>query len=105
MGKLEPHSVLILLLLIADAAQVAVGGTKEYSRADFPAAFVFGSGTSAYQVEGAAKEDGRTPSIFDTYTLDGKFLPIAHCYYYTMPKPRKLAWRQWRCGMRRLSQI
>ncbi|GAB2289611.1 Belongs to the glycosyl hydrolase 1 [Dionaea muscipula] len=70
MGKLEPHSVLILLLLIADAAQVAVGGTKEYSRADFPADFVFGSGTSAYQVEGAAKEDGRTPSIFDTYTLD-----------------------------------
>lgn len=29
----------------------------------FPDGFVFGSATAAYQVEGAAAEQGRTPSI------------------------------------------
>ncbi|XP_031402108.1 beta-glucosidase 11-like isoform X2 [Punica granatum] len=48
-----------------------VSGADKYSRHDFPPGFVFGAGTSAYQVEGAAEEDGRTPSIFDTYAHSG----------------------------------
>ncbi|KAJ4969203.1 hypothetical protein NE237_015904 [Protea cynaroides] len=44
------------------------------SREDFPSDFVFGSGSSAYQVEGAAFDDGRTPSIWDTFTHSGKVL-------------------------------
>ncbi|MED6155517.1 glycosyl hydrolase 1 [Stylosanthes scabra] len=41
-----------------------------YSRDDFPHDFIFGSATTAYQVEGAANEDGRTPSIWDTFAHD-----------------------------------
>jgi len=33
----------------------------------FPAGFVWGAATSAYQVEGAARKGGRGPSIWDTF--------------------------------------
>ncbi|WP_405997439.1 GH1 family beta-glucosidase [Streptomyces sp. NBC_00829] len=41
------------------------GTTRELR---FPAAFRWGTATAAYQIEGAAQEDGRTPSIWDTFS-------------------------------------
>ncbi|MEU1161674.1 GH1 family beta-glucosidase [Streptomyces sp. NPDC005921] len=38
------------------------------SDTSFPPGFVWGAATAAYQVEGAAAEDGRTPSIWDTFS-------------------------------------
>jgi beta-glucosidase len=34
----------------------------------FPPDFLWGAATSAYQIEGAVREDGRTPSIWDTFS-------------------------------------
>ena len=34
---------------------------------DFPADFVWGTATAAYQIEGATHEGGRGPSIWDTF--------------------------------------
>lgn len=41
----------------------------------FPTDFLWGTATASYQIEGAAQEDGRTPSIWDTYArTPGKVL-------------------------------
>ncbi|XP_068344998.1 beta-glucosidase 42-like [Pyrus communis] len=42
--------------------------SHEVCRSDFPPNFVFGVGTSAYQVEGACKDGGRGPSIWDAFS-------------------------------------
>ncbi len=34
----------------------------------FPASFIWGTATASYQIEGAVKEDGRLPSIWDTFS-------------------------------------
>ncbi|WP_329068001.1 GH1 family beta-glucosidase [Streptomyces sp. NBC_01429] len=34
----------------------------------FPPGFLWGTATAAYQIEGATQEDGRTPSIWDTFS-------------------------------------
>ncbi|KAF6142465.1 hypothetical protein GIB67_039429 [Kingdonia uniflora] len=59
-------SLFFLLLQIT-----LITNTSSFSRDNFPTHFVFGSGTSAYQVEGAAAEDGRTPSVWDTFAHSG----------------------------------
>ncbi|XWS71304.1 hypothetical protein CRYUN_Cryun03dG0126700 [Craigia yunnanensis] len=58
------HLFLFQLNLVVFAVDV-------YSRNDFPPGFVFGAATSAFQYEGAVNEDGRTPSIWDTFTHAG----------------------------------
>ncbi|MDI5944201.1 family 1 glycosylhydrolase, partial [Micromonospora sp. DH15] len=54
----------------------------------FPEGFVWGSATASYQIEGAATEDGRGPSIWDTYshtpgrTLNGDTGDVAADHYH-----------------------
>ncbi|MFG1925468.1 GH1 family beta-glucosidase [Cryptosporangium sp. NPDC048952] len=56
----------------------------------FPAEFVFGSATASYQIEGAATEDGRGPSIWDTFShtpgkvLNGDTGDIADDHYHRL---------------------
>ncbi|KAL3688445.1 hypothetical protein R1sor_014754 [Riccia sorocarpa] len=42
--------------------------TWDLHRSDFPKTFVFGTATSAFQVEGATDEGGRGPTIWDEFT-------------------------------------
>ena len=44
------------------------GNQLQMARRTFPEDFWWGSATAAYQIEGAVKEDGRTPSIWDTFS-------------------------------------
>ncbi|XP_077212166.1 beta-glucosidase 31-like [Tasmannia lanceolata] len=75
-SKVEAYVVRLgrhLLLFVVSVA-VNYGNVIGISRHDFPPGFIFGAGSSAYQVEGAAAEDGRKPSIWDTYANAGKIL-------------------------------
>jgi beta-glucosidase len=53
----------------------------------FPDGFLWGASTSSYQVEGAVAEDGRVPSIWDTYShtpgkIDGGGTGDVACDHY-----------------------
>jgi beta-glucosidase len=58
----------------------------------FPEDFLWGSATASYQIEGATAEDGRTPSIWDTYSrvpgavLNGDTGDVACEHYHRMPE-------------------
>jgi beta-glucosidase len=57
-----------------------------------PSTFRWGTATSAYQIEGAVAEDGRTPSIWDTFCRvpgaidNGDIGDIACDHYHRMPE-------------------
>ena len=62
----------------------------------FPADFTWGFAASAYQIEGAAAEDGRGPSIWDTFArqpgaiADGSTGDVACDHYHRYPDDVRL---------------
>ncbi len=64
----------------------------ELSIPRFPEGFLFGAATASYQIEGAVDEDGRTSSIWDTFShtpgkvLHGDTGDLAADHYHRMPQ-------------------
>ena len=62
----------------------------------FPDSFLWGAATASYQIEGAAKEDGRKPSVWDTFsakrgrTLNGDTGAVACDHYHRYESDIKL---------------
>lgn len=62
-----PFLCSLLLCFLATITLATKIDTGWLSRKSFPKGFVFGTATSAYQVEGMAHKDGRGPSIWDEF--------------------------------------
>jgi beta-glucosidase len=66
--------------------------TSRPSGRQFPADFLWGSATAAYQIEGAVAEGGRGPSIWDTFSarpgavLNGDTGAVAADHYHRVPE-------------------
>nr|BAK08154.1 predicted protein [Hordeum vulgare subsp. vulgare] len=58
---------LLRALVLLSLALLANGRDTDLSRDSFPKGFVFGTASSAYQVEGNALKYGRGPCIWDTF--------------------------------------
>ncbi|HWO64807.1 MAG TPA: GH1 family beta-glucosidase [Umezawaea sp.] len=73
-----------------------VGQRATEATAELPANFLWGVATSAYQIEGAVAEDGRTPSIWDTFCrVPGAVIrqengDVACDHYHRMPQDVEL---------------
>jgi beta-glucosidase len=67
-------------------------GKKAETDPSFPADFLWGAATSAYQIEGAAHEDGREDCIWDAFarvpgaTFKGDSAEVAADHYHRMPE-------------------
>ncbi|KAG0610477.1 hypothetical protein M758_7G069000 [Ceratodon purpureus] len=72
MGILQRSSKVVFtaicIAVILSQQFVTAAETPSVVRSSFPNGFIFGTASAAYQYEGAAHEDGRGPSIWDTFS-------------------------------------
>ena len=77
---------------LALAPHFAVAQDNQANGVTFPKSFFWGASTAAYQVEGAANEDGRGPSIWDEFArqpgkvINGDTGDVACDHYHRWPE-------------------
>src|SRR3954452_7687555 len=68
----ELAQTLVSAAALGAAGAAPIGAVAQSSPAakprSFPNNFVWGCATASYQIEGAANEDGRAPSVWDTFS-------------------------------------
>ncbi len=80
----------------AGSPVVGPAARSDLAGGHFPADFWWGAATASYQIEGAAAEEGRTPSIWDTFsktpgkTLNGDTGDVACDHYHRMEEDLRL---------------
>ncbi|KAF8403881.1 hypothetical protein HHK36_011987 [Tetracentron sinense] len=67
-GYLVSGILVLANLLARFEVVIASHDSASFNRSSFPAGFVFGTASAAYQYEGSANEDGKGPSIWDYFT-------------------------------------
>lgn len=62
------RSTVWVLLWVIIEIDSGFSQSSDINRTSFPQGFVFGTASSSYQYEGAVKEDGRGPTVWDTFS-------------------------------------
>jgi beta-glucosidase len=79
-------------LASASFPRVALAQLAKATQLQFPPNFLWGCATASYQIEGAVNEDGRKPSVWDTFshtpgkTFQGETGDVADDSYHPTKK-------------------
>ncbi|KAF5752063.1 beta-glucosidase 40 [Tripterygium wilfordii] len=69
----------VLIVVVMAFSEIQTCFSQQINRGSFPKGFVFGTASSAFQYEGAVKEDGRGASVWDTFShSSGKIVDFSN---------------------------